>query len=112
MTEQPDPTPNQHPALWDAVLARMRERDQVGLERYGTRLQPFNGRHFGEDLMAELLDASVYLEGWITEHNALQGQLTQAYDLLRRIGEWDMLDATADGPYWKAEIKRLLDSVR
>ncbi len=34
MAEQPNPTPNAGPALWDLVIARMQERDRIGLERY------------------------------------------------------------------------------
>jgi hypothetical protein len=29
-------------------------------------------------------------------------------DLLRRIRGWDVLDGTADGPYWRGEIDRVL----
>jgi excisionase family DNA binding protein len=31
-----------------------------------------------------------------------------ALELLQRIRGWDMLDACADGPYWKAEIDEVL----
>lgn len=30
--------------------------------------------------------------------------------LLRRLHQWDMLDAVSDGPYWRAEIDRLIGS--
>ena len=108
MTDQPAPTPNDQPALWDVVIARMHERDQVGLERYGTRLQPFNGRHFGEDAMAEVLDLAVYLEGMIVEFNASQRQNAAMRQLLERLVQWDHLDGSHDGPYWRDEIKRVL----
>ena len=45
-TPQPMPTPNTHPAVWDLVMADMAERDQIGAQKYGTRLQPHNGRDF------------------------------------------------------------------
>ena len=31
-----------------------------------------------------------------------------AEELLGRIRAWDMLDTAADGPYWKAEIDKVL----
>lgn len=43
MSEQPAPIPNDRPAVWDLVIADMRSRDNVGRQRYGTRLQPHNG---------------------------------------------------------------------
>lgn len=43
---QPAPKPNANPAVWDLVLIDMIERDTAGTEKYGTRLQPHNGRDF------------------------------------------------------------------
>lgn len=80
------PTPNEHPAVWPEVIkgtteavARamaerdwaladrlanvaidMQARDRIGSERYGTPLQPFNGRDCLRDLYEEFLDASAY----------------------------------------------------
>lgn len=61
------------PDLWLAVCAYaersrldarliqvMRQRRQLGIERYGTPLQPLNGRDAVRDLREELLDAVVY----------------------------------------------------
>jgi hypothetical protein len=58
---QPPPKPNDKPAVWDLVLADMAERDRLGLHRYGTRLQPHNGRDNLRDLYEELIDAVCYL---------------------------------------------------
>jgi hypothetical protein len=44
INDQPPPVPNEKPAVWDLVIEDMRERDQIGRERYRTRLQPNNGR--------------------------------------------------------------------
>jgi predicted transcriptional regulator len=38
----------------------------------------------------------------------LEARLQRLTDGLRRIRGWDMLDATADGPYWKRTIDALL----
>ncbi len=61
------------PDLWLAVCAYaerarldqrliqvMRQRRQLGIERYGTPLQPLNGRDAARDLREELLDAVAY----------------------------------------------------
>lgn len=66
-TPEPMPTPNNYPALWDLVTTDMHLRDQMGTRKYGTRLQPHNGRNFLVDLYQEILDAAVYLRGLIYE---------------------------------------------
>jgi hypothetical protein len=81
---QPMPIPNSKPALWDkakerfwnwaennsvdpkivdSLTKKMTDRDDYGLKKYGTRLLPFNGRNFRNDVIDEILDALVYVEG-------------------------------------------------
>lgn len=67
LKEQPAPVANKRPAVWDLVIEDMKGRDQTGLARYGTRLQPFNGRKALQDLYEELLDAVVYTRQKIEE---------------------------------------------
>jgi len=67
MSEQPAPIPNDRPAVWDLVIADMRSRDNVGRQRYGTRLQPHNGRDALRDAYEEVLDLAVYLRQEIEE---------------------------------------------
>jgi hypothetical protein len=43
------------------VIVDMRERDRFGVEKYKTRLQPFNGRNPLVDAYQEALDLCVYL---------------------------------------------------
>ena len=62
MSKQPEPVKNNLPALWDLVIEDMKQRDQLGMQNYGTRLQPFNGRNSLKDLSEELLDGTVYLK--------------------------------------------------
>jgi hypothetical protein len=64
---QPEPRPNSGPAIWDLVMADMRCRDAIGLQRYGTRLQANNGRHALMDAYHEALDLVVYLRQAIEE---------------------------------------------
>jgi hypothetical protein len=44
------------------LIERMKERRQLGLDRYGTVLQAHNGRDVGRDLLEETLDQMAYLE--------------------------------------------------
>ena len=67
--DQPAPTPNNLPAAWALVIADMATRDRVGLERYGTQLQPHNGRDALKDAYAEALDLCVYLRQAIYERD-------------------------------------------
>ena len=68
--EQPQPIPNDGPAIWDLVIEDMRQRDRVGLERYRTRLQAHNGRDALRDAYEECLDLCVYLRQAIAERDS------------------------------------------
>jgi len=65
--EQPKPKENKNPAVWDLVMKDIATRDRHGFEKYGVRLQPFNGRDTLRDLYEELLDAVVYIRSLIYE---------------------------------------------
>ena len=67
--DQPAPKLNDRPAVWDLVLADMAERDAIGHVRYGTRLQPHNGRDVLKDAYAEALDLAVYLRQALYERD-------------------------------------------
>lgn len=71
---EPEPIQNSHPAVWDLVVADMRERDQMGEKKYGTRLQPFNGRNSLVDAYQESLDLAVYLRQTLYELEALRAK--------------------------------------
>ena len=96
VTDQPNPTKNDKPAVWDLVLSDlknplyatgfaqnvidlvasdMKERDKIGIERYNTRLQPFNGRNALVDAYQESLDCSVYLRQAIEEGKSNLGYI-------------------------------------
>lgn len=66
---QPAPTPNAHPAVWPLVMVDMAGRDKLGRERYGTPLQPHNGRDALRDAYEEALDLAVYLRTAIFERD-------------------------------------------
>lgn len=59
--DQPLPTINDMPFAQDRLIDDIEKRKQVGIQRYGTALQPFNGRDYVLDLYEEVIDAAVYL---------------------------------------------------
>lgn len=72
-THEPPPVPNAQPAVWSLVIADMQSRDREGRRKYGTPLQPFNGRDALVDAYQEALDLVVYLRQAIEERNAARG---------------------------------------
>lgn len=72
IADQPPPTPNDRPAVWDLVIADMHERNALGRARYGTPLQPYNGRDALVDAYQELLDGAVYLRQAIEERKGVK----------------------------------------
>lgn len=79
-TTQPPPTKSTRPSTWDLVIADMRERNQTGIRKYGTPLQPFNGRDNLIDAYQEALDLAVYLRNEI-EQRRLAEAATDPYNL-------------------------------
>ena len=67
--KEPKPVKNNHKPVWDMVIEDMEHRKNVGHEKYGTHLQPFNGRDALVDLYQELLDAAVYIRQLIAEED-------------------------------------------
>lgn len=70
---QPEPKPNNLPAIADLAIKDMENRKRLGIERYGTPLQAFNGRDGLQDLYEELLDGVVYLRQVQEEQAVIQG---------------------------------------
>jgi hypothetical protein len=69
VVQQATPLHNMAPASWDLVMADISKRDKFGLAKYGTRLQPHNGRDALIDVYQELLDAVVYMRSVIYERD-------------------------------------------
>lgn len=67
--DQQLPVPNQHPAIADLVRDDIEQRRQIGIARYGTPLQPHNGRDALRDLYEELLDGACYIRQAIYERD-------------------------------------------
>lgn len=67
--EQVEPIPNHLPHITDLVLADMGERKRLGIQRYGTPLQPHNGRDALLDAYQEAMDLTLYLRQAIYERD-------------------------------------------
>lgn len=64
------PTKNDGPCIQDLVAADIEARKKIGIERYGTVLQPFNGRDALRDAYEESLDQTIYLKQVLVERDA------------------------------------------
>lgn len=67
--EQPMPTPNASGSVQDMVINDLVTRLRVGIARYGTPLQPHNGRDALRDAYEEALDLACYLRQAIAERD-------------------------------------------
>lgn len=65
----PNPVQSTSPAIWELVITDMHNRDKIGLERYGVRLQAHNGRDAILDAYEEALDLAVYLRQALYERD-------------------------------------------
>lgn len=64
------PSQNDFPDIQSEVIFDIEQRRQVGIQRYGTALQPFNGRKTLLDAYEESLDQTVYLRSLLTMQEA------------------------------------------
>lgn len=65
--DQPMPTVNDGPNIQALVRQDLNQREQIGIQRYGTPLQPHNGRDMLRDAYDEALDCATYLRGALYE---------------------------------------------
>lgn len=72
--DQELPEPNDEQFVQDAVISDIEERRQLGIRRYGTALQPFNGRDALRDAYEEAIDLAMYLKQCIIERDAREEQ--------------------------------------
>lgn len=71
IVDQPPPTGDGTP-IWDLVVDDMRERDNLGRQRYNTPLKSWNGRDALVDAYQEVLDLAVYMRQEIEERKSIQ----------------------------------------
>lgn len=70
--DQPLPVKNDAPDIQSQVIADIEARRLVGISRYGTALQPNNGRDSLRDAYEEALDLACYLRQAIEERDHLK----------------------------------------
>ena len=70
---EPKPKPS-FGDVWLNVIDDMKSRRKMGIEKYGTPLQPNNGRNALVDAYQEVLDLAVYLKQKIIENSALDNE--------------------------------------
>lgn len=85
--QQPEPTSTDEPSAHDLVIVDMAARKEFGLAKYGSLLQPGNGRDNLQDLYEELLDACVYIRNEIERRNNDVGPLGDKIGRLLEIAE-------------------------
>lgn len=68
------PVPNDYPDVQSAVIADIEGRRELGIRRYGTALQPMNGRDALLDAYEEALDLAMYLKQMLIERDMLRTQ--------------------------------------
>lgn len=66
---EPAPLKNQQPHIQDLVVADIAQRKVQGIAKYGTALQPFNGRDALTDAYQEALDLCQYLRQALFERD-------------------------------------------
>lgn len=71
--DQPMPHSGQHDII-NAVCEDIQARGEYGLQRYGTRLQAFNGRDALIDAYQEALDLAIYLKQMLIERDCEEEQ--------------------------------------
>lgn len=64
---EPQPVQNDRPRVLDLVVADLLARAEMGKAKYGTYLQPCNGRDALMDAYQEALDLCMYLRQAIAE---------------------------------------------
>src|SRR2546430_13113423 len=69
--DQPLPVVNSEQDIQSLVIADIEARRKVGIDRYGTALQPGNGRDSLRDAYEEALDLACYLRQAIEERDRL-----------------------------------------
>lgn len=100
-TDQPMPIPHAgEPFIHDQVAADIAARGELGRQRYGTKLQAFNGRRSLQDAYEELLDGACYvlqakievdavIAAWCalteTERAQVEGAFPDLHDVLEKL---------------------------
>ena len=88
--QEPPPVKNDMPAVWQMVIKDMVDRDHFGREKYGTPLQPMNGRNSPKDAYEEVLDLAVYMKTTSEEIKFLDKELRELMATARAHGNHEI----------------------
>lgn len=72
---QPAPVVNEHSPIVPQVIEDLNTRAVAGRLKYGTTLQPFNGRDPARDAYEEAQDMTLYLKQFVIERAAMLAEL-------------------------------------
>lgn len=90
---QDNPTVNDYQAVAESVIDDIRERMADGTKKYGTALQPFNGRNALVDAYQEVLDLAQYIKQRLVEDELMASQpiaVELKYNTWRKFNEIDI----------------------
>lgn len=65
------------PSVQSRVITDIEDRIRLGISRYGTALQTFNGRDMLLDAYEEALDLAIYLKGALLERAQAAATVTE-----------------------------------
>lgn len=100
--DQPLPTPNEYGDIQSMVIDDIGKRRSVGIERYGTALQPFNGRKTLRDIYEELLDAACYVKQRLVEEDLVDKYVDENERLKERVAKLEELAESNHAAYLAA----------
>lgn len=83
--DQPKPVVNEQALIVNKVIEDLNLRKEVGIQRYGVALQPFNGRNALQDAYEEALDLTQYLKQVIIENEKLKDNFNTTVEALKEI---------------------------
>lgn len=86
------------------VIRDIEERRKVGIQRYGTALQTFNGRNTLQDLYEECIDSTVYARSLLEMREATREELIEA--------AWSVCYGEEIDTYtWDRVIEKIVDKI-
>lgn len=88
------PEVNDRPSVQRALIADIEKRAKVGVERYGTELQPMNGRNTVLDAFEEALDLTTYLRSLLFERDELAEKSHRAVRVLGTLRDGEQVTKT------------------
>jgi hypothetical protein len=102
--DQPLPIINEAKFIQDLVIADIEERKRVGIERYGSLLQPFNGRNVDQDLYEELVDGVMYARQRLVERAEIRRLFEElVYSVTVAMGDIPIM--------WQKSVDKILSAL-